>query len=131
MAREVGQRDAQSEALRSLSLVQLGRADEARATAAALSAERDPPHVAMAQLWLALNQRDKARDHALRGYKWAWADGPPYSRHWELSACEAVLNALDEPLPVLRPYDPARVEPLPYEADIRRLLAEHADKKPS
>jgi len=131
MAREVGQRDAQSEALRSLSLVQLGRADEARATAAALSVERDPPHVAMAQLWLALNQRDKARDHALRGYKWAWADGPPYSRHWELSACEAVLNALDEPLPVLRPYDPARVEPLPYEADIRRLLAEHADKKPS
>ena len=29
----------------------------------------------------------------------------------------------------MAPFDPAKIEPFPFEADIRRLLAEHAEKK--
>ena len=128
MAREVGQRDPRSEALRGVSLARLERENEASSTATALLAERDPPHVALAELWLALNQRDKARDHALLGYKWAWADGPPYSRQRELQTCLDLLNTLNEREPLLPSYDSARIEPLPCEADIRRLLKEYAKK---
>lgn len=82
-----------------------------------------PPHVA---LYLARNQPDKAL--ALTGYKWAWADGPPYCWHWQLLECRAILRALNEPDPQLPPFDPAKVEKLPYEDDVERLLAEHAAK---
>ena len=41
------------------------------------------------------------------------------------------MRALGEPEPVLPPYDSAKIEPLPYEADINRLLEEHAKKKPT
>lgn len=129
MARDVGLGDPSAEAQRGLALARLGR--RAEAEAAALSAERGTYGVDLAELWLALDQRDKARDHALSGYTWAWADGPPYYHHWDLERCRAVLRALGEPEPVLPPYDPAKIAPLPYEADINRLLAEHAKQHPT
>src|SRR5262249_21719179 len=116
MARDVGLSDPDAEAQRGLALARTGHLAEAEA--AAHSAERDPPHVTLAELWLALDQRDKARDHALRGFKRAWADGPPYCWHWNLERCRAVLRALGEPEPALPPYDPAKIQPLPYEAEI-------------
>jgi hypothetical protein len=126
MAREVGLSDTDSEAQRGLSLARLGRRREADSAAA--SAERAPPHVYLAELYLALEQREQARTHALAGYKWAWADGPPWYHHWQLQRCRAVLQALGEPEPQLSPFDPAKVKPIDYEPDIRRLLAEHTAK---
>jgi tetratricopeptide (TPR) repeat protein len=129
MARVVGQRDLQSEALRGVSLALLGHKTEADQIATALVAERDPPHIALARLFLALNQHDKARVHARTGYAWAWADGPPHCRKWELEACRSVLRELDEPEPVLPPYDPGRIPPLPHEAEIRRILDERRKER--
>jgi tetratricopeptide (TPR) repeat protein len=134
MARNAGLVDPIAEALRGLSLLSLGQC--ATAEAAATAAERQiganpEAEPRLSELWLALGHPDKARDHALRGYRWAWADGPPYSYHWALEHCRAVLRELGEPEPVLPPYDPAKIEPLPYEADINRLLEEHAKKKPT
>ncbi|HEY1936214.1 MAG TPA: hypothetical protein VGG99_29760 [Acetobacteraceae bacterium] len=126
MAREVGLSDTNCEARRGLSLARLGHRREAEVAAA--SAERDQPHVYLAELYLALEQRDQARTHALAGYKWAWADGPPWCHHWALQRCRAVLQALGEPEPQLPPFDPANIKPIDYEPDIRRLLAEHASK---
>jgi len=127
MARAVGLSDTDSEARRGLSLARLGRRREAEAAAA--SAERAPSHVFLAELYLALEQRDQARAHALAGYESAWADGPPYHHHWQLKRCRAVLLALGEPEPQLPPFDAAKVKPIDYEPDIRRLLAEHAAKQ--
>ena len=127
MAHEVHLRDTGSVARRGLSLARLGRAEEAQA--AADSAERDPPRVALASLYLALNQPDKAREHALKGHEWAWANGPPYVWHWELEECRAVLRALNVPEPEHPPFDPAKHKPFPWEADIHRMLEEHARKK--
>jgi tetratricopeptide (TPR) repeat protein len=127
MAHEVNLRDTDSEARRGLSLARLGRIDEAQAAAA--SAERDPQDAPLATLYLALNQPDQARDHAREGYTWAWANGPPYVHHWPLEECRAVLRALKEPEPQLPPFDPEKHKPFPWEANIHRMLAEHAAKK--
>lgn len=127
LAHAVGLRDTNSEAGRGLSLARLGRTAEERAAAEA--AERAQPHRTLAMLYLALGERDAARHHALAGYKVYWADGPPYAQHWHLEECRAVLRALGEAEPELPPYDPARIVPFAFEADIRRLLAEHAAKK--
>lgn len=127
MAHEVNLRDTTSEARRGLSLCRLGRVQQAQDAAA--SAERAPPHAALATLYLALNQPDQARDHALKGFRYAWANGPPYTWHWQLEECRAVLKALNEPEPVLPPFDPAKHPPFPWEADIHRMLAEHTAKQ--
>lgn len=127
MARAVGLSDTDSEARRGLSLARLGHRREAEA--AAVSAERGRPRVALAELYLALERRDRARSHALAGYEWAWADGPPWYHHWDLQRCRAVLQALGESEPQLPRFDPAKVKPIEYEPDIRRLLAEHAAKQ--
>jgi hypothetical protein len=87
MAHAVGLRDAESGARRSLSLTRSGQRPAAEDAAAA---EWDPPHDALAELYLELGERDKARRHALEGYKQYWENGPPYSFHWELQSCRAV-----------------------------------------
>ena len=127
MAHEVNLRDTDSEARRGVSLCRLGRVQQAQDAAA--SAERDPQHDALATLYLALNQPDQARDHALKGFRQYWANGPPYTWHWPLEECRAVLKALNEPEPVLPPFDPAKHQPFPWEADIHRMLADHAAKQ--
>jgi tetratricopeptide (TPR) repeat protein len=134
MARAVGLDDTRSEALRGLSLARLGLREQAEATAAL--AERVPDHVALAELYLALAELylaldlpQKAREHALVGYRWGWADGPPWCHHWALQTSRAVLAALGEPEPQLPPFDPTRIRTIEYEADIRRLIEEHAAKQ--
>jgi tetratricopeptide (TPR) repeat protein len=126
MARAVGLRDTGAEAGRGLSLARLGRRPEAEDAAA--TAEHDSLHATVAELYLALEDHAKARHHAISGYKFSWADGPPYTFHWELQTCRTVLQALNESEPQLPPYDPTNIAPIKFEADIRRLLAEHAAK---
>lgn len=72
---------------------------------------------------------DKARGHALEGYKLAWADGPPHYQHSELQECQAVLQALNEAEPILPPHDPAKMPTLPYEDAVRRKIAQHLASK--
>jgi len=80
-------------------------------------------NVNLAELYLELGDREKARHHTLASYKWFWADGPTYSRWWELKRCRAVLVALGEPEPKLPAYDPKTAKPIPHEADVRALIA--------
>jgi tetratricopeptide (TPR) repeat protein len=127
MARAVGLGDTDSEAGRGLALLRLGR--RADAEAAAASAEREPPYSTLSELYLELGEPDKARQHAQAGYDWYRADGPPFTDHWELQRCRAVLARLNEPVPDPPPFDPAKQEPIPFEADIVRLLREHEAKQ--
>ena len=48
---------------------------------------------------------------------------------WELERCRAVLAALGEPEPELPPFDPAKVEPIPYEDEILALIEERKAEK--
>jgi hypothetical protein len=122
MARSVGLSNSSAEAERALSLARLGLVAEAEAAARSLE---DSVDVRLAELWLELNQRDKALAKSLNCYEFAWADGPPYHCHWELEACRAVLRSLGKSEPSLPPFDSKDPE-LPFESDIRRLLGDSA-----
>ncbi|MBC8029396.1 MAG: DUF4062 domain-containing protein [Pyrinomonadaceae bacterium] len=88
-----------------------------------------PPHIELAPAYLELGDHDRAREHALAGYSEAWADGPPYSRWRELQQSRAVLKLLFETEPQLPAFDPRAVEPLPYEAEIRQVIADRKKTK--
>jgi tetratricopeptide (TPR) repeat protein len=115
-------------AVRALALADLGRAAEAR-EALAEGEETQPrgysefPMFA-SQAWLALGDHDQARRHLRLAYAPAWADGPPHVHWYDLQRCRELMAALDEPEPQLPPFDPAKVEPVPYEAEIRTLIEE-------
>lgn len=121
------------EVRRAISLVVLGRKDEARRIAAKVDTGKEPPHIPLALLYLELGDHEKARQHALAGYKKAWGEGPPYHHHWDLEDCRKVLAAVGEPEPQLPPFDPSKVEPFDFEPAVERLiekkLAEKAERE--
>ncbi|MEE8301582.1 MAG: hypothetical protein V3S24_04005, partial [Candidatus Tectomicrobia bacterium] len=87
------------------------------------------PHVDIAETYLRLGDQDQARAYALEAYRHAWADGPPHVGWWELERTRTVLAELGEPEPVLPPFDPSRVEPVPYEDAIRDFIEEERHRR--
>src|SRR5262249_46890856 len=96
----------------------LGRDSEARAELE--SGQRD---WIAAEVHLALGQVESSRACALEAYRKAWADGSPHIFWYELERSRDLLKRLGEPEPQLPPLDPARVPPIPYEAEIRAAIA--------
>jgi tetratricopeptide (TPR) repeat protein len=106
MTQAAGVSAADVEARLALALARKGELEQARRM---LERVRELAlDVDLAELYLELGDREKARHHVLGAYPKAWADGPTYSYWWELTRCRAVLAALGEPEPSLPPYDPAR-----------------------
>lgn len=128
MAREIGQLDMVSEVGLSLAKFHLGQLPAARDVAEQFANAKKVPHRALADLWLAIGDREQAKKHALAAYKLAWADGEPYVFRYELNKARALLEQLGAEIPDLPPYDPARDEKLPWEdaltAAIEKLRAE-------
>ena len=85
MARAVAQADAAAEAQLTLAKFHLGQLAEPRREAEQLANVRKRSHRALADLWLAIGDREQATQHALEAYKWAWADGEPYVYRYELN----------------------------------------------
>ena len=114
---------------------QPGDLAESRHEAERLAALRNPAHRRLAQLWLALGDPAQAKHHALAAYRRAWADGEPYVHRYELTKTTELLQQMNVPIPTLPPYDPAKDEPLPWEAEVRaaieKLRAEKEAKKKS
>jgi hypothetical protein len=130
MARAVSQIDAESETLLALAKFRLGSLTDPRHEAEQLAQLKQPAHRALAELWLAIGNREQATKHALAAYRWAWADGEPFVHRYELNKSRALLEQLGAEIPNLPPYDPARDEKLPWEdavvAAIEELRAEKA-----
>ncbi len=133
MAREAGLVDAGSETRYALARMHLGQLSKPRNEAERLARVRKPAHHHLAELWLAIGDLDQAKKHAQLAYKWAWADGEPYVRRYELNMAKALLHKLGVEPPILKPYDPAKDEKLPWEdevvAAIDKLRAENEAKK--
>jgi tetratricopeptide (TPR) repeat protein len=112
--------------LRALTLARLGQTSEARETLA--KAEeiwngRLPDFLLFAaETWLTLGEREQARVFVRQACPLAWADGPPHIHWYYLKRCRELMAELCEPEPQLPPFDPAKVEPIPYEAEIRALI---------
>ena len=124
MAREVRLVDTGGETALALAKFNLGQltGDTARSEAERLAGLRRPAHRHLAMLWLALGDREKAENHALTAYRSAWADGEPYVNRYALTKTTELLNELGVPIPNLPPYDPAKDEPFPWEADVRAAI---------
>ncbi len=118
MARERGLIDAEAETGLALAKHQLGELRDERAVAERLAQFRKPAHRYLSQLWQAIGDAKSAKRHALAAYKWAWADGEPYVRRYELTKTTELLNELKIPVTNLPDYDPAKDEPFPWEADV-------------
>jgi hypothetical protein len=135
MAREIGQPNVAAEAMLSLANFHLGQLPAAHEVAAQLAKAKEPPHRALAALWLAIGEREQARRHALAAYKMAWSDGEPHVYRYELNKTRALLEQLDAEIPNLPPYDPTKEEKLPWEdevtAAIEKLRAEAKSRRAS
>lgn len=129
MTHKVGLPVADVEARLALAKARQGEHEYARAVCERLRDSETPPHVSLAEIYLETGNRERARHHALEGYRRAWADGPPYSLHWEMERCRAVLNALGEPEPEMPAFDPKAVEPVPHEKEIRALISKLRKKR--
>jgi hypothetical protein len=130
MAREVRRVDAASETGLALAKVHLHQltGDEARDEAQRLGqlrhfADRSLANRYLARLWQALGELNQAKHHALAAYTLSWADGEPYVFRYGLTKATELLHELGVPLPNLPPYDPAKDEPFPWEADLRAFIA--------
>ena len=78
---------------------------------------------------LALGEREQAKAHALVTYKQAWGDGPPYS-HWKtLERAKQLLQALGAPEPSLDSAEPTSLPPIPFEDEIRTLIAKQTPRQ--
>ncbi|HEX8321185.1 DUF4062 domain-containing protein [Longimicrobium sp.] len=124
MARERHLGDDDSEtglALAKFHLHQLTGAD-ARSEAERLAQLRHPAHRYLALFWQAIGDRDQAKHHALAAFRQAWGDGEPYVDRYELTKSTGLLNELGVPLPDLPPYDPAKDDPFPWEAEVRAAI---------
>jgi len=84
-----------------------------------------------AEVYLEIGERERAGELALSAYKLAWADGPPYSWWDKLQRSRAVLAELGIPEPELPHFDPDRVEPIPFEKEIRQAIEELEARKRS
>jgi tetratricopeptide (TPR) repeat protein len=67
--------------------------------------EKGADDLSAAEVWLALGDKNKARQAALKAYKESWADGPPYSWWYGLRKASEILKELGEPMPDLLTFD--------------------------
>ena len=122
MTREADIDASREEALLAIAQSGMGRTDQAREAAERLSALGNPPHVVLAEVFLALGDVEKARHRVIPGYDAAWGEGAPYVHWWDLQRCRKVLAALGDPEPVLAPFDPSTIKPFSWDPKLREYL---------
>lgn len=126
IARKTGASDPNAQGCLARALALQGRHDEARRLA---EESRLKDNWQAAEVFLKIGDTDKAKEYALRAYKKAWADGPPHVLWWPLENSKRILARLSIAEPQLPPFDPSKIEPIPYEAEIRAAIEELKAKK--
>jgi hypothetical protein len=122
MARAVGQTDARAETRLALAQFHLGQLTEPHREAERLANAKQISDLALADLWLAIGDREQAKKHALAAYKWAWADGEPHVHRCALTKSRALLEQLGAEIPNLPPYDPAKDGKYPGEDEVAAAI---------
>lgn len=106
--------------LRAWILARAHRSDDARAELASGESRRYA-----AEAFLALGDREQAARCAENAYRWAWGDGPPFVRAYDLAECRKILERQGHPVPDLPPFNPAKIPPIPYQEEIEAAIARH------
>jgi hypothetical protein len=122
MARAVGQADAAAETQLAIARCHLGQLADPQHEAVRLASASRASNLDLAELWLAIGDREQAKKHALAAYERAWADGEPYVSRYELNKSRALLEKLGAEIPDLPPYDPAKNGKFPGEDEIKAAI---------
>lgn len=123
LAHKVGKLDRRSEICLAIAKHNLKELPEPNRVAEQFSYNLEEPcHHALADLWFAIGNQDKAKMHALSAYKWAWADGEPFVRRYELNKIHVLLEKLGADIPKLTPYNPDKDEKLPWEGKVATAI---------
>jgi len=129
LRRSGGRTDLDTECWLALARHQAGQLSDSRAEAERLQAVDGQGTYALARLWQAASDLDQARKHALRYYRWAWADGEPYVRRFELERACKLLAELNEPEPQLPPFDPSKRLRFDWEDEVEAAIARLEQQK--
>jgi hypothetical protein len=129
MAHERGLTDPVSETRLALARFHLGRLHDPRHEAIRLASLHRPDHMALAELWHAIGESDQAVKNGLAAYKWAWVDGQPYVRAYDLDRATSLLNILGAKIPRLSAYDAHRDQKLPWEDEVAAAFEKRRSEK--
>lgn len=129
MTREVNLVASWEEARLALAQLKLGESHPFSDTADRIASVDDPPHAALAELYLALGEFEKARKCVYAAYVEAWSAGPPYVCWRTLEQCRRIYEALGDPEPKLPHFDPKTVQPFSFEAKLSAYLEKKAEEK--
>ncbi len=129
MGRESRKKMSTAETLFHLAKFKLGELPDARSVAEQME-QTKASDWALAKLWIAIGDHERAKKHALAAYESSWADGEPYVFRHALTRAKALLEQIGEKTPDLPHYDPDKQEDFPWERELRAALAElRAEKK--
>jgi tetratricopeptide (TPR) repeat protein len=134
MTREAHLDDTHLVARLALARFRLDSLPDARSEAIRLSNESGPAQLALAELWDAIGDTERAVFHAQAAYQWAWADGEPFVHRYQLDRARALLELLGTEIPALAAFDPDwEHKHLPASASkVRKVLADlHGDWLPA
>jgi tetratricopeptide (TPR) repeat protein len=126
MTREAHLDDAHLGARLALARFRLGHLPDARPEAILLSSGNGPAQLALAELWDATGDTERAILHARAAYQWASADGEPFVHRYQLDRARALLELLGGEIPTLAAFGPDwEHEQLPPSASrVRKVLAD-------
>jgi tetratricopeptide (TPR) repeat protein len=65
---------------------------------------------------------ESAKEEALKNYRWAWAQGEPYVRRYDLERVRALLKEMGVEEPSLPVWDESKYEPFPYEEEVKAFI---------
>jgi len=122
MARERSVIDNEAETGLAIAKWHLQKLSNPTDEAARLALLKNPSYRLLAELWLAIGNKDEARINALRAFDWAVADGTPYVHYHELLNAKKLLISLNIPIPNVKIYsEPGRFR-YPWEERIVELI---------
>ena len=130
LAHKVGKIDRRSEIRLAFAKCKLKELPEASQVAEQFASSLEEPcHRALADLWFALGNHERAKYHAVAAHKWAWGDGEPYVHRYELNKARALLNQLGTEIPELPDYDASKDEKLKWEDAVADVIQQIRAKK--
>jgi hypothetical protein len=129
MTRAAGPTDIRAETWFAVAKFRLGQLADPRGEAERLASAPQPDPFGLAELWLAMGDREQAKEYATAAYKWAWADGEPYVQRYWLNKARALLEKLGAAIPKLPRYDAARDGKFPFEDEVAVAIEKLRAKK--
>ncbi|MEM7087461.1 MAG: DUF4062 domain-containing protein [Bacteroidota bacterium] len=129
MARSVSQIDDNAETFLALAKFKIGELKDPNGAANELEKIHDQNSNALAQLWFALGEEEKAAENALKAYRRSWGDGEPFVNRYYLEKAKGILKELEVDIPVLPPYDLKKDTIHPVEKKLKKALKKLAAEK--